>query len=287
MGSQTDKLSMFFLPFVTAGHLIPMVDEARVFAMHGVDVIIILTQANAALFQKNIDRDFVAGHNIRIHTLRFPSAEVGLPDGIESLNTITSMEMVAALFQGLQVLQKPIEQLLYDQLPDCIVADMFFPWTLDVANQLGIPRLAFRGTSYFSLCAEYCVRVHEPHKSADSGVVSLTGFPHKIEMLISQLPDWSRTTTQFTAMMDIMRETEEKSYGVLMNSFQELEKDYKEYFKTTMGLKTWSIGPVSLWVNRNVSDKVGRFNIEGMDGHEVIDWLNSKEHNSVLLWFSD
>ncbi|KAH7520219.1 hypothetical protein FEM48_Zijuj08G0121100 [Ziziphus jujuba var. spinosa] len=267
MDSETQKLRIFFLPYHTAGHMIPMVDEARVFAMHDVDVTIILTPANASLFQENIDRDVLAGHRIRIHSIPFPSAEVGLPQGIESLNTITSMEMAGQLYNSLQLLRNPIEQLLHDQRPDCIVADMFFPWTLDVANQLRIPRLAFRGTSYFSLCGEYCVRVHEPHKSANSDVVSLTGFPHKIEMLISQLPDWCKTTTRFTAMMDVMRESEEKSYGVLMNSFHELENDYEEYFKTTMGLKAWSIGPVSLWVNRNVSDKVGRRVFRGTTGH--------------------
>ncbi|KAF3438992.1 hypothetical protein FNV43_RR17267 [Rhamnella rubrinervis] len=284
MDSETDKLKIVFLPYVTGGHMIPMVDEARVFAQHGVDVTIILTKANAALFQKSIDRDFSAGHRIRIHVIQFPSAQVGLPEGIENLNTITSIDMAGPLTQGMVFLREPIEQLLRDVPSDCIVADMFFPWTLDVANDLGIPRLAFRGTSYFSLCAEHCVRIHEPHKySSESGFVSLPGFPHKIEMLTLQLPEWSRMTNRFTGMMDVMREAEENSYGVLMNSFHELEDAYEEYFKTTMGLKAWSIGPVSLWVNRDVSDKSGRYNITGGDGHhEVINWLNSKGKNSVL-----
>jgi UDP:flavonoid glycosyltransferase YjiC (YdhE family) len=286
MESESDKLRMFFLPFITPGHMIPMVDEARVFAKHGVDVTIITTQANAALFQNQIDRDSNAGHRIKIHVLQFPSAQVGVPDGIENLANITSLEMAGGLLQGMQLLQKPIEQLIHDVRPDCIVADMFFPWSLQVATELGIPRLAFRGTSYFSLCAEHCVRIHEPHKSTDSDVVLLPGFPHKIEMLTSQLPEWSRTTTNFTRMMEVMRETEENSYGMLVNSFHELEDAYEEYFKTTMGLKAWSVGPVSLWMNWDVLDKAERYNIaggDGPDGHnDVMEWLNSKNDNSVL-----
>ncbi|KAH7520222.1 hypothetical protein FEM48_Zijuj08G0121400 [Ziziphus jujuba var. spinosa] len=251
---------------INSGHMIPMVEEARLFAKHGVDVTVIITQANAALIHNNIDRDFRAGHRIRTHAIRFPSAEVGLPEGIESLSTITSMEMMGSIRQALKILQQTIEQLLYDGRPDCIVADMFYPWTLEVANKLGIPRLAFRGCSYFSLCAEYYVRVCEPHKhcSVDSNydVVSLRGLPHKIDMLMSQLPDWSRKVTDFTDFMEVMTGAEEKSYGMLMNSFSELESDYEEYFKTTMGLRAWSVGPISLWVNKNVPDKAQSFTLE-------------------------
>nr|XP_048322783.1 soyasapogenol B glucuronide galactosyltransferase-like [Ziziphus jujuba var. spinosa] len=230
-----------------------MVEEARLFAKHGVDVTVIITQANAALIHNNIDRDFRAGHRIRTHAIRFPSAEVGLPEGIESLSTITSMEMMGSIRQALKILQQTIEQLLYDGRPDCIVADMFYPWTLEVANKLGIPRLAFRGCSYFSLCAEYYVRVCEPHKhcSADSNydVVSLHGLPHKIDMLMSQLPDWSRKVTDFTDFME------------------SLER-WADFF---MG-------------QQNVPDKAQRYihNTNDNKEYEIVSWLNSKEDNSVL-----
>lgn len=277
--------------------MIPMVDMARVFAKHGddVDVTIIVTKANAAVINKNIDGDFNAGrhHNIRTHVLPFPSAEVGLPEGIESFSSENSDETNAAIHQAQLLLRKPMEQVFYDMRPDCIVADLFYPWTLEVANQLGIPRLAFRGGSYFSLCAEHSVRLHYNSSSSNShdndDVVSLLGLPHKIEMLTSQLPEWSKTTTSFTAIMDRLRETEEKSYGILMNSFHELESAYEEHYKTTMGLKAWSIGPVCFWANRDSSHKAHhRFKsvADGDDNdhhhHELMDWLNSKQKNSVV-----
>lgn len=289
MDSESEKLKIFFLPFFSAGHMIPMVDEARVFAKHGVDVTIIATEANAVLFQNNIDRDFNAGHRIRTHILQFPSAQVGLPHGIENLHAITSMEMLVPLYQGYQVfLRQSIEHLIREMRPDCIVSDMFFPWTLDVANELRIPRLAFRGTNYFSLCAEHCVRTYQPHKNSINShagdAVLLPGFPHKIEMLISQLPDWLRTTTLFTSLMETITEAEQKSYGILMNSFHELEKAYEEHFQTAVGLKSWSTGPVSLWANLDVFDKTERCKISGGGRHEkdVVDWLDSKAQNSVL-----
>nr|XP_015890281.2 soyasapogenol B glucuronide galactosyltransferase-like isoform X2 [Ziziphus jujuba var. spinosa] len=263
MGSEIDQLlRIFFFPLPTPGHMIPMVEEARVFAKHGVDVTI-----------------------IRIHTFPFPSAEVGLPDGIENFNNITSMEMTRALAHALQLLRKPIEQLFHDMRPDCIVTDTFYPWTLDVANKLGIPRLGFRGSSYISLCAEYCIKKYETHKSTESDVVLIPGLPHNVEMMISKIPDWMITTKDFTHRMDFLRDCEQKSYGMLMNSFHDLENDFEDHFNS-MGYKAWSIGPVSLWVNKDATHKADRYNInsgiDGAQGHEVIDWLNSKENNSVL-----
>ncbi|KAF3438994.1 hypothetical protein FNV43_RR17269 [Rhamnella rubrinervis] len=255
MSSETDQLRIFFLPLPTPGHMIPMVEEARVFAKHGVDVTIILTQGNANLVQKNIDHDSNTGHKIKTHVLQFPSAQAGLPDGVENFNSVTNIEMSHTLYRGIHLLQNQIEQLFHDMLPDCIVSDMFFPWTLDVATELGIPRLGFRGCGYFALCSEYCIKRHEPHKSTDSDVVLLPGLPPG---------------------------TEQKSLGMLMNSFHELEGSYEEYLKTDIGLKAWSLGPVSLWANKDVNQKAERCNIAGREGHEVIDWLNSKEHNSVL-----
>ena len=45
-----------------------------------------------------------------------------------------------------------------------------------------------------------------------------------------------------------------------MNSFYELEGAYEELHKRNMGIKAWSVGPVSLWVNKDVADKVERGN---------------------------
>ncbi|KAK7818145.1 soyasapogenol b glucuronide galactosyltransferase [Quercus suber] len=84
-----NELKVIFLPFFLApGHLIPIVDTARLFAMHGVNVTIITTPAKALLFQKAIDRDANSGHQIKTDVLQFPSDLVGLPQEIENFNTV-------------------------------------------------------------------------------------------------------------------------------------------------------------------------------------------------------
>jgi soyasapogenol B glucuronide galactosyltransferase len=283
MDSQADQLKAIFLPFLVPGHMIPLVDTGRLFAMHGVNVTIITTPANALLFQKAIDRDASSGHQIKTHILEFPSAQVGLPKGIENFNMITSPDMSHKLYYAVSLLQKPIEQLFQDMRPDCIVTDMFYPWTVDSANKLGIPRLVFHGTSYFSLCAASCIKQYAPHQSVKSNTDTflLPGLPNKIEMTTSQLPRWVRTPEAYTQLMDKIKESEQRSYGAVMNSFHELESAYEEHYKSVMGIKAWSVGPISLWANSDATDKVERGN-KATTENEWLNWLNSKECNSVL-----
>ncbi|MCI71677.1 anthocyanin 3'-O-beta-glucosyltransferase, partial [Trifolium medium] len=65
---------------------------ARVFAMNGVDVTIITTKGNAAIFQKSIDHDFNRGRSIKTHVLEFPAKQVGLPVGVETFNADTPLD---------------------------------------------------------------------------------------------------------------------------------------------------------------------------------------------------
>ncbi|XP_057453375.1 soyasapogenol B glucuronide galactosyltransferase-like [Lotus japonicus] len=283
---QAEMLKAIFLPFISTSHLIPVVDTARLFAMHGVDVTIITTPANATIFQTSIDRDSARGHSIRTRVVKFPQV-AGLPEGMESFSAATPQHIVSKIYQGLSLLQEPFQQLFRDLKPDFIVSDMFYPWTVDAAAELGIPRLICVGGSYIAHSAQNSVEVFAPHTKVDSDTESflLPGLPHELKMTRLQLPDWLRAPTGYTYLMKMMKESEKKSYGSLFNSFYELEGSYEEHYKTAMGTKSWSVGPISLWVNQDDSDKEGRGHAkeEGKGKEEgCLTWLNSKTGGSVL-----
>ena len=162
--SQNHQLHVIFLPYPTPGHMNPMVDTARLFAKHGASVTIITTQANAMSFQKAIDNDFSSGYHIRTHLIPFPSTQVGLPEGVENFKDGTSNDMVRKLSIGIHILRNQIEVLFQDLQPDCLVTDMFYPWTVESAAKLGIPRIYFYSSSYFSNCVRYSIRKHKPHE---------------------------------------------------------------------------------------------------------------------------
>ncbi|TKY50768.1 Soyasapogenol B glucuronide galactosyltransferase [Spatholobus suberectus] len=195
---QAEMLKAIFLPFISTSHLIPLVDMARLFAMHGVDVTVITTPANAAIFQSSIDRDSSRGRSIRTHVVKFPQVP-GLSEGMESINDATPNGIRSKIFEGLSSLKGQFQQLFRDMQPDFIVTDMFYPWTVDAAAELGIPRLVYVGASYVAHCAMNCIEQFAPHTKVDSDSESfvLPGLPHKLEMTRSQLPDWLRAPNGF------------------------------------------------------------------------------------------
>ncbi|KAF6135739.1 hypothetical protein GIB67_028595 [Kingdonia uniflora] len=266
------KLDLVFIPFIGPGHMIPMVDMARLFASHGVAVTIITTTHNSLVFKNAIDLDIKSGKPIKLHVLPFPFAEVGLPEGIENMNSVTSPDQNPKLYQATTLLIKPIQQMLLDHVPDCIVSDMFYPWTADFAAEIGISRIVFQGSSYFALCAQYSMRHNAPYENvtSDMELFVVPGLSDQVELTRLQLPDHVRTEKAFSAMLDLIREFELRSFGVLMNSFYELEQSYVDHFQNVIGRKTWHIGPVSL--DSSTNDKYERGHNSVVDPHECLSW---------------
>ncbi|CAL9022400.1 unnamed protein product [Prunus brigantina] len=168
----------------------------------------------------------------------------------------------------------------------CPYANTFFPWATDVAAKFGIPRLIFHGTGFFPLCASLSVILYEPHLkvSSDSEVFTIPNFPVEIKLTGSQIPDFLKTNveTEFSKLYKASKACEERSYGVIVNSFYELEPVYADHYRKVFGRKAWHIGPVLL-CNKAIEDKAEMRGMEGsLDEHECLNWLNTKTPNSVV-----
>ncbi|KAF9598282.1 hypothetical protein IFM89_026520 [Coptis chinensis] len=283
MGSDTQPLHIFFFPFMAQGHMIPLIDIARLFAARGNKSTIITTPPNALHFADGVDRDKQLGLDINVETIPFSPVEAGLPEGCESLNHVTSQDMVMKFFKAVGILQQPLEHLLEEFRPDCIVADIFFHWTTGAASKYGIPTLLFYGTSNFSLCVRENIIRYAPHEkvTSNSEVFVVPGLPDQIEMTKLQLSNFGKTDNKFTEIGEKIKESEEKSFGFLVNSFYELEAAYAKYFTNEMGRRAWHIGPVSLY-NRNIIDKAQRGKKSSINEHDCMSWLDSKKPNTVI-----
>ncbi|CAL5354710.1 unnamed protein product [Camellia sinensis] len=285
MDSKDGKVEMFFLPCITArGHLIPMMDAARVFAAHGAKVTIIITPYYAKLYQKSIEQDQSLGHEIDFHTFELPTSEFGLPEGCENQLSI-SFEMSLKLFKAIEKLQEPIEQLLRERCADCIVSDMFFPWTAISAARLGIPRLLFHVTGLFPLCCDDSLKRHAPHEkvNSDTETFILPGLPDdNIKFSKRQLPFWYTAKADLEHLQDNMQEAKSKTYGVIVN-----ESGSSVALSCGLTLspsKTTSDGirrqgPAA---GKGDEQKTKRGEKNSIDGGTVLNWFNSKEPKSVL-----
>ena len=283
MGSNDEELHVMFVPYMAPGHMMPLIDIARLFAAHGVRITIITTAMNALCFQNAIRRDIEAGRQIGLQILKFPSVEAGLPDGCENLISTPTPEMSMKLFQAIRMMKPQMETIIRNHRPNCIASDVLFHWTADLAAELGIPRLSFSGSGYFNLCVSHCLEQYQPHKdvSSETDVFFVRGLPGEIKLTRSQLPDIVKCRNEFSELFDRLKEAEKKSFGTLMNSFYELEPAYADYYRHDVGIKAWHIGPVSLF-NKDSDDKAERGNKSGFDEDRCLSWLDSKKPNSVL-----
>ncbi|KAI3853171.1 hypothetical protein MKW92_051240 [Papaver armeniacum] len=283
--SHQHQLHVFIFPVTAQGHMIPMINIARLFAARGVKTTIISTPINAIILSKTIDQDKLSGLDINIQTIPFPAVEVGLPEGIESITQITSPDMIPKFLLAVGMLQQPFEKLLEEYRPDFVVADMFLVWTTEAAAKFGIPRLVFHGTNIFSQCVAESLRINKPFEGImdDRESFLVPGLPDKIEMTLSQVPEYikNKSDSLFSELAEEIRDSEQKSYGVLVNSFYEMESAYAEHYKNAMGIKAWQIGPVSLR-NNDTLDKPDRGKESFIEEHNVLKWLDSKKPNSVI-----
>ncbi|KAF7811004.1 scopoletin glucosyltransferase-like [Senna tora] len=288
MASKNHKLHIFFFPVPAQGHMIPMVDMAKLFAARGVRATIVTTPLNLPFVSRTIGIPKTPQNPnifIDIVPIKFPSVEAGLPEGCETIDAIPSPSLMPNFFRAIQMLQKPFEQLLLQYNPHCLIADMFFPWTSYSAAKFKIPRIVFHGTGSFALCATECVRLYKPHKkvSSDSEPFVIPNLPGEIKMTKMVLPehikrddenDWAKMEREY-------KELELKSFGVIVNSFYELEEVYADHYNKVLGRKIWHVGPVSL-CNRDMKEKANRGKEASIDEQECLKWLHSKTPNSVL-----
>ncbi|XP_020253793.1 scopoletin glucosyltransferase-like [Asparagus officinalis] len=231
-------LHIFFFPYLASGHMIPLLDTALLFAARGVKVSYITTAGN------------------------LPSLTAPTPSPM----TDAALEK---FYNLIQLLQQPLRQLIVDHRPDFLVADELYPWTSDLAISLNIPRVVFNVTSHFTISILDQVEQMMTKYSRDDDKPFVV---HEIEITKAELP---KVFHYPKIALDMFREASDKSYGVLLNSFDELAPEYVERLKTDGKSRVWNVGPVSLrhWKEADV---------DGNDDKGIKAWLDDKKDRSVL-----
>ncbi|XP_062019577.1 UDP-glucose flavonoid 3-O-glucosyltransferase 7-like [Rosa rugosa] len=286
METKTEQqLHIFFLPFMAQGHTLPLIDIAKLFASRGVKSTLITTLVNAPLFSKAIQTSKSLGFEIELLVIKFPSTEVGLPEGIERTNLRKKQEQADNYFRATNLLEQQVEPILDQHRPHCLVADSLFPWATDVAAKFGIPRIIFHGPGFFPLCASTSVMQYQPQRevSSDSESFVVPGLPDEIKMTKNKLAPFLTLDgeSELIKVVTASQLANETSYGIIVNSFYELEPAYADHYRKVFGRKAWHIGPASLCETEK--DKLQRGREGSVDEvHECLNWLNSKKPNSVV-----
>ncbi|KAH0971506.1 hypothetical protein GBA52_023662 [Prunus armeniaca] len=281
---QDHQLHFVFFPLMASGHMIPLIDIARLFAQQGIIATIFTTPHNAARFQAVLARDIESGLQIRIIQVKFPAEEVGLPEGCENFDMLPSPNLVVNLSAATTLLHKPVEK-LFEELtpkPNCIISDVCLTWTTCIASKYHIPRISFTGRGCFCDLCVHNLRVSNVLESimSDSEYLVLPDLPDRIEMTKAQLPEGT-ITARLKDFCDKIIAAETETYGMIMNTFEELEPAYVQAYKKVPKDKLWCIGPASL-CNKDDLDKAQRGNKVSIDELHSFKWLDSRAPASVI-----
>ncbi|WJX84693.1 UDP-glycosyltransferase [Trifolium repens] len=287
MSSQNQKLHFVLFPMMAQGHMIPMIDIAKILAQHNNVVTIVTTPQNALRYTSTIARYIESGLHIQLIQLQFPSKEFGLPEGCENLDMLPSLGIAPDFFNASRFLKQEALKLCEELSPppNCIISDMCLPYTIHVARKFNIPRISFVGT-----CNLYVSALHNIHANnmmqimanKENEYFDLPGISEKIQITLAQtgLGLKGEAWNQFNIDMG---EAEMGTYGVIVNSFEELEPSFAKEYKKVNNDKVWCIGPVSL-SNTDYLDKGQRGNNNKVSSGEWkhMKWLDSQKQGSVI-----
>ncbi|XP_052174888.1 UDP-glycosyltransferase 73C3-like [Diospyros lotus] len=281
------QLHFVLIPLMSPGHLLPMVDMAKLLAQHGVTVTILTTPLNTVRFKSTIDRAVDSGLQIRLLQLQFPATEAGLPEGCENMDSLPSRATIKNFFDACKMLQQPFEE-LFAKLhppPSCIISGKNLAWTVETARKFGVPRIFFDGMSCFSFSCTHNLEISNAHGAAASKFEPflVPNLPHQIQLTRAQLPEsLNPGSPDLTEVRDKMRAAENEADGILVNTFEELEAEYVKMYRKIKGGKVWCIGPVTS-CNKLSLDKAERGEKASKYAqNQIRDWLDSFEPNSVV-----
>ncbi|XP_024984430.1 UDP-glycosyltransferase 73C6-like [Cynara cardunculus var. scolymus] len=280
------QLHFLLIPLLAPGHTIPMIDMAKLLAQRpNVVVTIVTTPLNAIRYGPNLQQHINSGLPVRFLELPFPAAEAGLPEGCESADALPGLHLIPNFSAAVDMLQQRLEQRFesLDPRPSCILSDRFMLWTADTAIKYQIPRIIFDGMNCFKqLCTHHLYASKVLDGLPDSEPFVLPGLPDHIEMTKVQLPEEFNPGGLGTKeQRERVRETELSAYGLVINSFEELEQEYVNEFKKLKNGRVWCLGPLSLTNNKNLGKAV-RGNSTSIDEQQIVNWLDSKEPGSVI-----
>ncbi|XP_062020425.1 scopoletin glucosyltransferase-like [Rosa rugosa] len=281
MDTKTSQSHIFFFPYLSHGHIIPVIDMAKLFASKGIKTTIVSTPHNLSLFSKAIERSRVSGFEIGVLAIKFPAVEVGLPEGCQSAHMVKKYEDLQKFLKATAMLEQPLEQLIKQHRPNCLVADIYFPWATGVAARFGIPRLVFHGTNFISQSVSHHLMKMDLTQVSDSEPLLIPNLPHEFKIPGNQIPEFMKQESELKRFGQSAAESERSSYGVIVNSFYEIEPAYADHYRNVLGIKAWHIGPTFL-CHKEIEDKAQRGLANSIDGHECQKWLDSKKPSSVI-----
>ncbi|KAI3452225.1 hypothetical protein Pfo_008890 [Paulownia fortunei] len=172
------------IPYPAQGHVIPLMELAQCLANNGIKVTFVNTEFNHERIVKSMSN--TGNINELIHL-------ASIPDGLEpwedrnDLGKLTEA-MLKVMPEKLEALIEKINETQSDKIM-CVITDYGLGWALELANKLGIKRVAFLPAAVALLALAI-----NALKLVDEGIIDSDGTPLK-QQVIQLSPDMPAMST--------------------------------------------------------------------------------------------
>ncbi|BAH90931.1 Os01g0175700 [Oryza sativa Japonica Group] len=247
------ELHFLVVPLIAQGHIIPMVEVARLLAARGARATVVTTPVNAARNGAAVEAARRDGLAVDLAEVAFPGPEFGVPEGLENMDQLADADpgMYLSLQRAIWAMAARLERLVraLPRRPDCLVADYCNPWTAPVCDRLGIARVVMHCPSAYFLLA-----THNLSKHGVYGRLALAAGDGELEPF--EVPDFPVRAVVYTATFrrffqwpgleeeerDAV-EAERTADGFVINTFRDIEGAFVDGYAAALGRRAWAIGP--------------------------------------------
>ncbi|CAL9215918.1 unnamed protein product [Arabidopsis halleri] len=283
MGSQivhnSQKPHVVCVPYPAQGHINPMMKVAKLLHARGFHVTFVNTVYNHNRFLRSRGSNALEG----LPSFRFES----IPDGLPETDMDATQDITALC-----------ESTMKNCLAPCIVSDGCMSFTLDVAEELGVPEVLFWTTSgcaflaylHFYLFIEKGLSPLKDESYLTKEYLNDTVIdfiPNMKNLKLKDIPSFIRTTNPDDVMINFaLRETEraKRASAIILNTFDDLEHDVVQAMQSILP-PVYSVGPLHLLANREIEEgsEIGMMSSTlWKEEMECLDWLDTKTQNSVI-----
>ncbi|XP_058193563.1 UDP-glycosyltransferase 89A2-like [Rhododendron vialii] len=278
MFNSTKSVHILIFPYPAQGHMLALLDLTHQLALHGLTLTILVTPKNLPTLNPLLS----AHRSIKTLVLPLPH-HPSLPAGVENVRDIGNSGNVP-IINALGKLHDPITQWFksHPNPPVALISDFFLGWTLHLANQLGIPRIAFYSTrAFLTSVLNFLWQNVKTVRSLPT--VNLPDLPRSPCFAAEHLPSVYRAYRESDPDTEFLRDgflANARSWGSIFNSFDGLEGEYLDHLRKETGHgRIWGVGPLSS-VGRDES--MGRVNPDQNSGGGVLSWLDGCPDGSVV-----
>ncbi|XP_042485393.1 7-deoxyloganetin glucosyltransferase-like [Macadamia integrifolia] len=294
VGVEEKKLHAVCIPAPAQGHINPMLKVAKLLCHRGFHITFVNTEFNHKRLLNSRGPDSVKG----LPDFQFQTIPDGLPP-----SDIDATQDVPALCQSTRTTcLVPFRNLLSNlnttvHIPPvtCIVSDAVMSFTLQAAEEIGVPEVLFWTSSPCGLLA--CMHFRHlmergltPLKDMSylsNGYLDTTldWIPGMKNIRLRDMPSFIRTTNPDDFMLQFIKGETERAYkasAIILNTFDVLEKDVVDALSTMLP-RVYTIGPLPLMLDQIKDDRLSSIGSNlWKEESECLEWLDSKEPSSVV-----